>query len=94
METKLLSDALLRETYELMRLRHKQWPSSFEAVMADPQRGRLVRLNASVRSRALSTCPGPVTRAAPAMRPRPTARPGATPAFDRKRAAAGDREDD
>lgn len=94
METTPLSDAQLRETYELMRQRHRQWPNSFEAVMADPQRSRLVRINAMVRSRALAKRACTTQRAVPTVRPLPALRPGTTPVFDRKRAAAGDREDD
>lgn len=63
------------------------WPADYEAVMADPVRGRLVRLQATFLARiaaekeaAHSPPPAPPI----ALRP---------PCFDRKRAAAGDLDD-
>lgn len=74
----------------------KDWPATFEAAMADPLLSRLVRLTAKHPPRAVRAG---FTTSAPAMPlPRTWSRVpthAATPsAFDRKRAAAGDRDDD
>jgi len=81
--------------------RRPTWPETFEEAMADELLSRLVRLNAMHPPRAnrkpLDTRPH-VHVAAPAPRPRiqpaATLRPGQPGLFDRKRAAAGEREDD
>ena len=65
------------------------WPADLPAVLADPVRGRLLRIEAMRWRRA------PAQRARQAVRRRAGPHPLATalPLFDRKRAAAGDRED-
>lgn len=65
----------------------REWPADYEAVMADPVRGRLVRLQATFLARisakkAATELPPP----APLIALRPLC-------FDRKRAAAGDLDD-
>lgn len=64
----------------------REWPTDYDAVMADPVRMRLVRLQATFMSR--------IAAEKAAARP-PPARPMAMrpPSFDRKRAAAGDFDD-
>jgi len=64
----------------------REWPADYDAVMADPMRMRLVRLQATFMTRIAAE------RAAARSPPnRPMAmRP---PCFDHKRAAAGDRDD-
>lgn len=92
-----LTDAQLRAAWEAMRTRHglSTWPKSFDEVMADRRRGQLVRLEAqaAVRSAArrvpLLTCQ-PFTRA---ERVAPSTKPQQPYLLDRKRAAAGDRDD-
>ena len=78
--------AELRAAWAAMRLRpvFQHWPDSFDAVMADPVACRLVRLEATGRRQA---CP-------PAAPPRRFGKPmpSALPTYDRKRAAAGDRD--
>lgn len=69
------------------------WPAELPAVLADPVRGRLLCIDA-IRWRR-----SPAQRARQATRGRATGSrrpPLATPAplFDRKRAAAGERDDD
>lgn len=85
-------DHALRDAWEAMRhrtcLRH--WPQDFDAVMADPTRGRLVRLEARARTRSQRAAPA---RAANRPAPR-TQRPMPGCGVDRKRAAAGERDDD
>lgn len=65
----------------------REWPADFDAVMADPVRMRLVRLQATFLTR--------VAAEKAAARSPPPAPPMATrpPRFDRKRAAAGDLDD-
>ena len=65
------------------------WPTDVAAVQADPVRARLLRIDATLvarrdarRARQFT----PATHRAPLTRP--------APLFDRKRAAAGEREDD
>ena len=97
MTAQQISEDQLREMFELMRERHQQWPDSYDQVMADPQRGRLVRLNATARARALqgrsgrAICDQVAPRPCPPHRYPPMPRP--TP-FDHKRAAAGERDDE
>ena len=66
----------------------REWPADFDAVMADPRRMRLVRLQATFLTRvaaekAAARSPPPVTPPMAERRPR----------FDHKRAAAGDTDD-
>ena len=90
-----LPEALLRATCEYLGLKFPGWPSSFEEVMADPMRRRLVEINAKhppVPSTAVATPiqrPSLTARALPPLTPR-----GRLPQFDHKRAASGERDDD
>jgi hypothetical protein len=77
----------LRDAWQ--RCRIAAWPSTFEETMVDPARAALVRINAS-RARRDSMKPRRQL-SAPACRP---LLPGIPSRFDRKRAAAGDRDDD
>lgn len=82
------ADALRAALQSMVRLPAcREWPSDFEAVMADPVRMRLVRLQATFLTR--------VAAEKTAARSPPPARPIAMrpPCFDRKRAAAGDTDD-
>lgn len=65
----------------------REWPTDYDAVLADPRRMRLVRLQATFLAR--------VAAEKAAARSPPPAPPTATrsPCFDRKRAAAGDFDD-
>jgi hypothetical protein len=77
-----------------LQRRRGDWPPTFDAVMADPMLGRLVRAEAIGRAlalrRHLAKHSAPASRTAPAwLPPRQKA-----PVFDRKRAASGEREDD
>jgi hypothetical protein len=84
------TDQQLRDACERMALRFR-WIDSFETVMQDARRSRLVRLAVAHPSAAEGAAPR-VPRA-PCLfdRLRPDA--GAT-LFDRKRAASGERDDD
>lgn len=82
----------LRETWLAMRSRpaFAGWPPTFDQVMADPVRCRLVRLEATGRASAAATrAPSPACRPARPVFPKAPAG-----LFDRKRAAAGERADD
>lgn len=84
------TEQLLRETCARMAQRFR-WTESFETVMQDPARGRMVRLAALHRS----ACGAAVRRAAPVVRRRRLdPLPPQRSFFDNKRAAAGEREDD
>nr|WP_315210785.1 hypothetical protein [uncultured Albidiferax sp.] len=80
----------LRAAWERMRLRPAMhgWPPSFDQVMADPLRSRVVRLEAT-HGRPATTAP-----CHPARPPPPPLRPAQPPRFDHKRAASGERDDD
>ncbi|MCZ8094671.1 MAG: hypothetical protein O9331_14425 [Acidovorax sp.] len=65
----------------------REWPADFDAVMADPWRMRLVRLQATFLTRiAAEKAEAPSPPLAPPVATRP-------PGFDHKRAAAGDTDD-
>lgn len=93
-----LNETQLRAAWEIMRKRRSlaHWPCSFAEVMADRRRGALVRLEAqaAIRSEARSAA-----RRVPLTNPPrcdPTSPPNhrqPIPGLDRKRAAAGDRDD-
>jgi len=92
-----ITDELLRSTWEQVRHTAKAWPPTFEAVLQDPIRLRLLRIAAAriargrFRTARASTPPG----FAPA--PRSTRRapsPQLPLELDRKRAASGERDDD
>lgn len=88
-----LPDELLRDTFARMAARYTAWPRTYEEVMADPMRGRLVRLTATRRAMAARR-PAAAPCAAPGRRAAPNPLPTHAPApFDHKRAAAGDRDD-
>ncbi len=91
-----LTEAQLRAAWEAMRNRRslRDWPDSFAAVMADQRRGQLVRLEAraAVRS-AARRAPLPCQPVSRAERAATTTKPQQPHLLDRKRAAAGDRDD-
>lgn len=64
----------------------REWPADFDAVMADPVRMRLVRLQATFLTRVAAKKTAARSLPPPPMAMRP-------PCFDRKRAAAGDLDD-
>jgi hypothetical protein len=77
----------LRDACERMARRFR-WDDSFETVMQDARRSRLVRLAVAHPSAAgipAARAPRLFTRLRPAT---------AMPLFDRKRAASGERDDD
>ena len=81
------TDQQLREACERMARRFR-WTDSFETVMQDACRSRLVRLavaHPSAAGFAAARAPRFFTRRLPAT---------ALPLFDRKRAASGERDDD
>ena len=89
MTAHLTQDALYA-AWENMRRRDamRNWPPSFEQVMADPLRSRMVRLEATHRAVKPATSCRPARPLAPALRP------ALAPRFDHKRAASGERDDD
>jgi hypothetical protein len=73
--------------------RRPDWPATFEDAMAHPLLSRLVRITAlhpprAIRAVAHAPAPAP-QRTEPGRR-----QPARLHTFDRKRAAAGEREDD
>jgi len=98
--------AHIEPTDEQLRLawqerRRADWPATFEAVMASPMLSRLVRTHACHNAlgehihREVVVPPEPPPAVHTPARPASTLRvPTQPPLFDRKRAAAGEREDD
>lgn len=73
----------LRAAYkQCVARRRSVWPDTFEDAMKDPLLSRLVRITAMHPGRALAI-----------QRQHLPALPSAPAVFDRKRAAAGDRDD-
>jgi hypothetical protein len=85
------TEAELRAAWSRCR-RHK-WPPTYEAAMADPVLSRLVRLNAK-HPPTQPRLGGSVSSAPSLHRPAIAFRTRTQSALDRKRAAAGDRDDD
>lgn len=73
------------------RAAYCRWPQDFDQVMADPLCRRLVDLEATLISRRPAKCQASTDSA---YLPRMQGTPSRTPLFDRKRAAAGERDDD
>lgn len=65
----------------------REWPTDYDAVMADPVRMRLVRLQATFMARVAAE------KAAARSPPPPPPIAPRSACFDRKRAAAGDFDD-
>ncbi|CAN7472187.1 hypothetical protein [Acidovorax sp. LjRoot194] len=65
----------------------REWPADYDAVMADPVRMRLVRLQATFLTRVAAE------KAAARSPPQASQLNKRPPCFDHKRAAAGDRDD-
>lgn len=84
------TEQLLREACERMARRFR-WTESFEALMQDPARSRMVRL--AVMHPAAAGAPFARPARAAIGRPLPPG-PAGLPLFDRKRAASGERDDD
>jgi hypothetical protein len=83
------------------RCRRHDWPATFEEAMQDALLSRLVRINAMHPARGQRRPTAPTTPARDVTRERTPQRqkalelPGLPPGhFDRKRAAAGERQDD
>lgn len=92
-----LPEADLRAAFE--RSRKDNWPATFEEAMADPTLSRLITLNALHPPRSKRPAAPrlftPLRRVDPS--PGQVQLPGIAPGvriFDRKRAAAGERDDD
>lgn len=91
-------------------IRRQGWPDTLDEVLADPVRGRMVRVVAQLNARghAISTAAAatpPAVRRTTVVRPEPPPLRGTHPraqpaptarahATDRKRLASGDRDDD
>lgn len=73
--------------------RRPNWPESFEQVMADSLLAKLVSIEAKLRRSRLQRTTENQTPACHATERRPFM-PHTPPIFDRKRAAAGERDDD
>jgi hypothetical protein len=92
-----LTEQELRAAFERLRgSKRTTWPATFEEAMQDRLLARLIALNAKHPPRAtVRQARGSIN---PASAPRPQPRPWRGPAqpaeIDRKRAAAGDRDDD
>jgi hypothetical protein len=91
-----LTEQELRAAFERLRgSKRTTWPATFEEAMQDRLLARLVALNAKHPPRAtVRQARGSIN---PAVAPPPNPRPWrgtAAPYVDRKRAAAGDRDDD
>lgn len=94
-----LDDALLQRAWRLQR--PPSWPATYAESMADPLRARLVQMfarqlmhsdaKAAARERWPATA---LTTPAVALERRRASPPQRAPEVDRKRAAAGDRDDD
>lgn len=80
-----MPDTLLRQAWA--QRRRASWPATYEATMDDPVLAVVVRIEAGLLSRRINPLPRYGTR-------RATRTPLPRPIFDRKRAAAGEREDD
>lgn len=91
MSATAVSPAALFEAWTVMRQRPslRHWPQEFDLVMADPLRGRLVGLEA----RHFLGRPSVNPNIPAARRPTSMQQLSTPPAFDHKRAAAGDRDD-
>jgi hypothetical protein len=94
-----LDDALLRRAWCL--LRPPSWPQSYEACMADALRSRMVHMFAQhlrrsdAKAKAREAWPVTALTTPALARERRSPAPATSPVvFDRKRAAAGDRDDD
>ena len=91
-----VTDAELRQAYVLCRGR--KWPATFEEAMADDVRARLITAcahglhNKAARRAAAPVCATPLPQQ-PLVSHWPARRATALALFDRKRAAAGDRDD-
>lgn len=80
-----MPDTLLRQAWA--QRRKATWPPTYEATMDDPVLAVVVRIEAGLLSRRINPLPRYGTQ-------RITRTPQPRPIFDRKRAAAGEREDD
>ena len=92
------TDEQLRAAWVVVK--RESWPPTFEAAMEDATYSRLVRLHAWILanpSKQRHAAPPPDSRCPAAAAPTPTPRPfvlTSPPGYvDRKRAAAGDRDD-
>lgn len=87
------TDEDLRTTWAELRRSQPAWPTTFEATMADPVRSRLVRIAAIRAAQGHRVCALPIepTRRPPVVNPGISVRPLD---LDRKRAAAGERDED
>lgn len=85
----------LRNAYAHHRARRPaDWPETFEEAMADATLSRLVRITAMHPPRPLRQQVAFTAGLVNAVRHTPPRHPRPAPAIDRKRAAAGEREDD
>lgn len=88
------TEAELRAAFEANRARNPRWPASYELAMQDPITSRLVRLAASMAAGGDLQPPQPTRyRTGPLAPVGLWGRPSGG-GIDRKRAAAGERDDD
>lgn len=83
-----MPDTLLRQAWA--ERRRATWPATYEATMTDPVLALVVHIHAGLLERRIT----PVPRTPHYGSAHTTRTPTLRPTFDRKRAAAGEREDD
>jgi hypothetical protein len=94
------TDDQLRSVWAQLRPTQPGWPASFEATMADPVRCRLVHIAAARAAHGFPVALERAPRRRPAVidpgvnRPALPDFPYRPASIDRKRAAAGERDDD
>lgn len=88
-----LTEDMLRAAWSSLSAQRAHWPQDYQEAMGNPLYSRLVRIEAALRTRGPAGHP-PRCEAAQRRPARPlTASHDHLVTFDRKRAAAGDRDD-
>lgn len=83
-----MPDTLLRQAWA--QRRRTNWPATYEATMTDPVLAVVVRIHAGLLARRIT----PLPRTPRYGTAHTTRTPTQRPIFDRKRAAAGEREEE